>query len=182
MTLNATTVRTDPGKIETDQLVLRKFTLDDADFIVELLNTEGWLKYIGDRNVRTAGDARVYLENGPLKTYSNDLFGLRLVQLKTGDVPIGMCGLIKRDYLDHFDLGFALLPTYTGRGYALEIAKKVLEYAFDRLHQQKILAITLPGNFSSIRLLVKTGFSYERDFLAPDTNEALSLYSIVREN
>jgi len=179
--VNATKVIANTDKIETARLALRKFTVDDSHFIVELLNTEGWLKYIGDRNVRTTEDARIYLENGPLRTYVDGFFGLRLVQLKANKVPIGMCGLVKRDYLDHFDLGFALLPNYTGLGYALEIAKKVLEYAFDTLEQEAIFAITLPANFSSIRLLEKMGFSYQHNVIVPDTNEELSLYSIDKE-
>lgn len=182
MTSNATRSIMTSDIIETERLVLRKFTLQDSEFILELLNTEGWIKYIGDRNVTTTDDARTYLENGPLQTYSNNLFGLRLVQLKTDNGPIGMCGLVKRNYLDHFDLGFALLPNYTGHGYGFEIATKVVEYAFDSLEEQKILAITLPANFSSISLLRKMGFAYDRNFIVPDTNEELSVYSISKEN
>jgi len=169
-------------KLETVRLVLKKFTLEDSEFIRELLNTAGWLQFIGDRNVGTTDDARRYLEDGPLNSYNNSFFGLRLVQLKNDNVPIGMCGLVKRDYLDHPDLGFALLPNYTGRGYAFEIATKVIEYAFHILQEQKILAITLPANFSSINLLRKIGFGYERNFIVADTNEELSLFSINKEN
>lgn len=167
--------------LETERLILRRFTLADTDFIIELLNTEGWIKYIGDRNVRTSDEAIAYLENGPLKSYRNNGFGLALVELKMDRAPIGMCGLIKRDYLDDVDIGFAFLPVYTGQGYAAEIVKKTMEYAFGELQTAKLLAITLPGNQSSIKLLEKVGFKYASRFIVPETDEELCLYSIDRK-
>jgi len=168
--------------IQTERLILREFTLADSEFIIELLNTEGWIKYIGDRKVKTAEDARRYLENGPLKSYRDNVFGLRLVLLKSNNKPIGMCGLIKREYLDHLDLGFAFLPSYTGQGCAFEIASRVIHLALNELRQEKILAIVLPDNHSSVRLLAKIGFKHDHNFVSADTNEELSLYSITTEN
>jgi RimJ/RimL family protein N-acetyltransferase len=168
--------------IETERLFLRRFIPDDSEFILELLNTEGWIRYIGDRNVRTTEQAKSYLENGALKSYETNGFGLNLVQLKANNKPIGMCGLIKRDYFDHPDIGFAFLPDYTGKGYAYEIAERVINYGLNQIQLKKILAITLPENFPSIKLLKKLGFSYEKNFVSADTNEELSLYSIKKEN
>ncbi|TMI81104.1 MAG: GNAT family N-acetyltransferase [Bacteroidetes bacterium] len=165
----------------TERLILRRFTLSDTAFIIELLNTEGWIKYIGEKNVRTTDQARAYLENGPLKSYRNNGFGLALVELKANHVPIGMCGLISRDYLDHLDVGFAFLPNHTGHGYAFEIVTKTIEHVFSELEQEQIFAITLPQNYSSIKLLAKVGFGYNKNFITPDTNEELCLYSIKRE-
>ncbi len=168
--------------IATERPLLRPFTLENSDFILELLNTEGWIKYIGDRNVKTTEQAREYLENGPLKSYQTNGFGLSLVQLKANNKPIGMCGLIKRDYLDHPDIGFAFLPNYTGKGYAYEVAKGTIQYAMNELQKENILAITLPENSSSIRLLVKLGFKYDKNFITKDTNEELLLYSLNKED
>lgn len=168
--------------LETERLILRRFTVDDTAFIIELLNTEGWIKYIGDRNVKTTDQARTYLENGPLKSYRNNEFGLALVELKTGHVPIGMCGLVKRDYLEDPDIGFAFLPNYHGQGYASEIVKKTIDYAFAELQKEKLLAITLPENQSSIRLLEKVGFTYSYNFVRSDTKEELCLYSTSKED
>jgi RimJ/RimL family protein N-acetyltransferase len=166
--------------LETERLILRRFTLDDTAFLIELLNTEGWTKYIGEKNVKTTGQATSYLENGPLKSYCNHEFGLALVELKADHIPIGMCGLINREYLDHLDVGFAFLPNHTGHGYAFEIVKKTVEYALGELKQEKLFAITLPQNYSSIKLLTKIGFEYSGKVLTPDTNEELNLYSIDR--
>lgn len=166
--------------LETERLQLRPFSLEDGEFILELLNTEGWIKYVGDRNVKTIEQARAYLENGPLKSYRINGFGLSLVQLKADNKPIGMCGLLKRDYLDHLDIGFAFLPGYMGKGYAYEVARKIIDDGFARLHLEKILAITLPENFSSVRLLKKIGFEYVKKIITPDTGEELLLYSVNR--
>jgi ribosomal-protein-alanine N-acetyltransferase len=163
--------------IESERLRLRPFTLRDSDFIVELLNTEGWIKYIGDRNVKTTEEAKKYLLNGPMKSYEINGFGLSLVELKTTETPIGMSGLLKRDYLEHPDIGFAFLPGYMGKGYAYEMVKEMINHYLYEMKIEKIMAITLPGNFSSIKLLEKLGFSYEKKIISQDTNEQLSLYS-----
>ena len=167
--------------IESERVRLRPFTLEDGEFVVELLNTEGWIRYIGDRNIKTIAQAKSYLQNGPLKSYERNGFGLSLAELKTDGTPMGMCGLLKRDYLDHADIGFAFLPAYTGKGYAYEIAKEIIRYGFQKLEMEKILAITLPENFSSIKLLEKIGFRCEKNFISPDTSEELSLYSLDKE-
>jgi RimJ/RimL family protein N-acetyltransferase len=163
--------------IESERLSLRLLTLDDAEFILQLLNTDGFIKYIGDRNVRTIEQAKDYLLNGPLKSYMVNGFGLSLAELKTDRTPVGMCGLLKRDYLDHADIGFAFLPKYAGKGYAYEIASEVIHYGLNKLGMVKILAITLPENSSSIKLLEKLGFRYDKNIISPETNEELFLYS-----
>ena len=167
--------------IESERILLRPLTLEDGEFILELLNTDGFIKYIGDRNVRTVEQAKTYILNGPLKSYETNGFGLSLAELKTDRTPVGMCGLLKRDYLDHADIGFAFLPRYTGKGYAYEIVEEIVRFGLQELRMEKILAIVLPENSSSVRLLEKVGFSYEENFISPDTNEELSLYSIQRQ-
>ena len=163
--------------LQTEHLLLRQFTLNDTAFIIELLNTEGWIKYIGDRNVKTEEQAKQYLTNGPLKSYAANGFGLCLVALKDG-TPAGMCGLIKRDYLPHPDIGYAFLPQYTGCGYAFEIANAVLQHTFTELKKEKILAITLPENTNSIRLLQKLGLKFEETFVDSTSNETLAMYGL----
>jgi ribosomal-protein-alanine N-acetyltransferase len=168
--------------IETERLFLKPFTLKHSSFIVELMNTQGWIKYIGDRNIKTIRQAADYLENGPIKSYVDNGFGLSLVELKAHAKPIGMCGLIKRDYLEHLDIGFAFLPAYTGQGYAYEVARKTIEHGFNQLDQQQILAITLPSNAASIKLLEKLGFRYEKTIVSKDSIEELFLFAVDKEN
>jgi RimJ/RimL family protein N-acetyltransferase len=167
----------DMKTIESERLFLRPFTLEDGEFILQLLNTDGFIKYIGDRNVKTIEQAKNYLLSGPLKSYETNGFGLSLAELKTDRTPVGMCGLLMRDYLDHPDIGFAFLPDHTGKGYAYEIVKEIIQDGLHRLQMNKILAIVLPENISSIKLLERVGFRYEKNFISPDTNEELCLYS-----
>lgn len=147
--------------LETDRLVLRHLTLNDAPFIVELLNEPSFLRFIGDRGVRSQQDARQYILNGPIASYRKNGFGLWLVFLKeTGD-PIGMCGLLKRDTLPDPDVGFAFLPAYWRQGYAFESANAVLGLGRGSLGLKRILAITAPDNQASIALLEKLGLTFE---------------------
>jgi RimJ/RimL family protein N-acetyltransferase len=147
--------------LETDRLVLRRISIDDDAFILELLNDPGWLRFIGDRGVRTLEDARNYIINGPLDMYERLGFGLYAVELKDGGAAIGMCGLIKRATLPDVDLGYALLPRFAGQGYASEAAAAVLAYARQALGLARVLAITSPDNERSIRLLERIGFRFE---------------------
>jgi RimJ/RimL family protein N-acetyltransferase len=163
--------------LETERLRLREFALDDTKFIIELLNSPGWLQFIGDRNVKTEEQATTYLQNGPLKSYIQNGFGLSLVEKKDDNQAIGMCGIIKRDSLDHPDIGFAFLPEHGGKGYAFEMASATLSYAKDKLSIPKVSAITLPANSRSIKLLEKIGLKFVKTFSFPNSNDELLLYS-----
>ena len=143
---------------ETDRLVIRSFSLDDAEFIVRLLNEESFIRSIADKNVRTKADAMNYLTNGPMLSYQENGFGLNLVQLKESATPIGVCGLVKRKELDHPDLGYAFLPEFWGKGYAREAASSVLREEVVASSINTVLAITFPDNLSSNNLLKKVGF------------------------
>ncbi|WP_224751150.1 GNAT family N-acetyltransferase [Mucilaginibacter pankratovii] len=162
--------------LQTNRLTIRQLTTGDTAFIIELLNTPGWLQFIGDRNVRTTEEAISYLTNGPLKSYAENGFGLYLVATKADDIPIGMCGILKRATLDNPDIGYALLPAFAGMGYAYEMANAVLNYALQELKLPSVCAITLPVNASSIKLLAKLGLKNKGPFVAEDTKETLLLF------
>jgi [ribosomal protein S5]-alanine N-acetyltransferase len=163
--------------IETDRLILRESDLEDSGFILALLNSPGWLQYIGDRGVNNVELAKEYLQNGPLKSYKENGFGLYMVKEKISELPMGLCGLRKRESLEYPDLGFAFLPEFMGKGFALEAAKGVLEHAKSMLKLETILAIVLPNNKSSISLLEKLGFHNRRAFQLKE-GEDLSLFQI----
>lgn len=148
--------------LETERLILRLFDPDDAPFILTLLNEPSFLRYIGDKKVRTLDDARQYILNGPRASYERHGFGLYQVELKDSHTPAGMCGLLKRDELPDPDIGFAFLPDYWNKGFASEAANAVLNDARERLKLARILAIVNPDNDASIKLLEKLGFRFER--------------------
>jgi RimJ/RimL family protein N-acetyltransferase len=162
--------------LETERLILRKFTLDDATFVIELLNTPTWLQYIGDRGVYTIEDAENYLLNGSLKSYQENGFGFYVVIEKDSGSSIGMCGLIKRDTLDDIDIGFAFLPNLLSKGYGFEAASATLKYAHETLKIQRIIAIVNPDNHRSIGLIKKIGLKFEKMILFPPKNEELMLF------
>ncbi|MBK7643917.1 MAG: GNAT family N-acetyltransferase [Planctomycetes bacterium] len=163
--------------LETERLILRRLHAGDAPFIVELLNDPAWLKHIGDRGVRTLDDARRYIENGPLEMYARLGFGLYLVEQKADGAAIGLCGILKRDSLEHADLGFALLPDYRGLGLAHEAAAGTMEYARETLGLARIVAITSQENDTSGKLLLKLGFRFERNVRLSEDAEELRLYA-----
>ena len=163
--------------LETERLKLREFTTSDTGFIIELLNSPGWLQFIGDRNVRNQEQAENYLVNGPLKSYRENGFGLWMVETKDDQKAIGMSGILNRADLENPDIGFAYLPAFNGKGYAYEMASAIMKYVSGELNIPKISAITLPGNASSIRLLEKIGLSYVKPFSFPGSNEELLLYT-----
>jgi len=141
--------------------VLRRLAAEDAPFILELLNDPDWLRFIGDKGVRTLEDARRYIETGPIESYARHGFGLFLVARKPDEAPVGMCGLIKRDALPDVDVGYAFLPGHRGLGYARESAAAVLEFARSTVGLKRLVAITNPENERSIRVLESLGLAYE---------------------
>ncbi|MBK8314620.1 MAG: GNAT family N-acetyltransferase [Acidobacteria bacterium] len=163
--------------LETERLVLRQLSFDDADFIVTLLNDPSFLQNIGDKGVRTNADACSYLSNGPIASYARFGFGLYLVGLKDSGDSIGICGLLKRDELDDVDIGFAILPKYWSKGYAVEAALAVMAYARKVIELNRIVAITKPDNAGSIRVLEKIGFRFEKMIKLSDEGHELKLFA-----
>ncbi|MCB0349374.1 MAG: GNAT family N-acetyltransferase [Bdellovibrionales bacterium] len=164
--------------LETKRLRLLPLVESDAEFIVELLNSDGFLKNIGDRKVRSLEDAKNYITKGPRLSYSSNGYGLYRVDIKETQEKIGICGLVKRDVFDHADIGFAFLPRYFRKGYALESAKGVLDYAKNTLKMPKVLGITKYHNQASIGVLEKLGLSYEGPFRLTPEEEEGKLFSI----
>lgn len=165
-------------ELVTSRLVLARFVHEDAAFIVTLLNSPGWLKYIGDRHVHTPTDAVAYLDQGPMKSYRENGFGLLRVSLRENGQPIGMCGLLKRPDLDTPDIGFAFLPDFEGKGYASEAVAAVLEHARTEWHLPRLSAIVQANNTRSITLLKKFGFALERQIIYGPKQELLDLYRL----
>jgi RimJ/RimL family protein N-acetyltransferase len=148
--------------LETERLLLRQLTTDDAQFIFELLNDPSFIRNIGDRHIRTLDDACSYIVNGPVKSYEKNGFGLYLIVLKETNESIGICGLIRREGLEDVDIGYALLPTFWAKGYAVEAARATKAYAKDEIGLKRIVAIVDPANEGSIRVLEKIGLCYEK--------------------
>jgi RimJ/RimL family protein N-acetyltransferase len=161
--------------MHTRRLILADLSLDDSNFILRLLNTSDWIRFIGDRNVKTEDDAREYVR----QILSRKTVTYWVVKLIDGQQPIGIITLIKRDYLDHPDFGFAFLPDHSGKGYAFEASRSFLS-TFKGSTETHLLAITIPGNQRSIRLLEKLGFTFEKEILRD--SEVLRVYSIAIEH
>ncbi len=166
------------NRIETERLILSEFSVNDAPFILEMLNDPGWLQFIGDRGIRTLEDAKDYIIEKLQKSFEEQSFGMLLVKLKDSEIPIGTCGLLKRDYLDDMDIGFAFLPAYRGKGYAFEAASATIEWGKKMLGVKRVLAFTDMNNRASIQLIKKLGMQYERNFKIPNDDDDLELYGL----
>ena len=163
--------------LETERLSLRRFTVDDAQFILTLLNEPSFLRYIGDKQVRNLEDARQYILNVPVASYERNGFGLGLVELREAHAPIGMCGLIRREELPDPDIGFAFLPDFWSKGFAFEAAVAVLTDAHERLGLERILAITSLDNEASIKLLQRLGFRFEQVIKLSQDRDQVKLFT-----
>jgi len=162
-------------EIHTERLHLRQLELSDAPFILELLNEPGWLEFIGDRNIRNIEDAEQYILTGPQASYANHGFGLLLIIERSSNQSIGMAGLLQRDHLDAPDLGFALLASSEGKGYAYEASEAILKQAFQNHKRPKIWAFTKPTNSKSQNLLVRLGFVFCENDQEGEAKDALYL-------
>ena len=163
--------------LETDRLVLRKLSPEHSGFILVLLNDPSWLRFIGDRGVRTLEDARKYILDGPVDSYERVGFGMYLTELKESGEPIGICGLVKREALDDVDIGYAFLPQFRGKGLAFEAASAVMAYGRGVLGLGRIVAVTAPDNDASIRVLKKLGMHYERKVRLSADGDEISLFA-----
>lgn len=162
--------------LKTDRLELRQVSAGDAGFMLSVLNDPAFIRHIGDRGVRSPDDARRYIRDRMMASYLEHGFGMYLVERTADMQAIGICGLVKRPGLEDVDIGFAFLPEYCGQGYALESAQAVLHLAEQRFRLSRVVAITSQNNQSSIRLLEKLAFHYEKDVQLPDNDEPVRLF------
>jgi RimJ/RimL family protein N-acetyltransferase len=167
--------------LDTERLTLRLAVLDDAAFILRLLNEPSFLRFIGDRKVRTIEDAERYVRDRLIASYERNGFGLWIVERRESPGPIGICGLVKRDTLPDADIGFAFVPEFWGRGYALESAAGVKRHAFDVLELPRLLAITNPDNLASIRIVEEIGLLFDRALSLTAGEPEVNLYRVEKE-
>jgi RimJ/RimL family protein N-acetyltransferase len=163
--------------IVTSRLALRELTLDDAPFILELLNEPDFIRFIGDRGVRDIASAQEYITKGPQASYARNKFGLWLVQRIDSGESIGICGLIKREVLPDVDIGYAYLARFRSQGYAFEAASAVKDYATHTLNLKRLLGVTDPDNSKSQKVLEKIGLRFERLVKLSETGSELMLFA-----
>jgi len=163
--------------LETERLTLSPLSYRDSEFILELVNEPAFIRFIGDRHVRTLEDAKEYLRKGPIESYELNGFGLCLVGRKDDQAPLGMCGLVKREAFEYPDLGFAFLEKYWANGYAHESSLAMIDHAANELGLKRIIAIADADNRSSISLLHKLGFHFEHMVCMPGETKELCRYA-----
>ena len=168
-----------PCLIETDRLRMGAITVDEADLMLAIWNDPAFVRNVGDRGIRTLTEAKEAVAGGAQRLFEDYGYGPYWMSLKSDGSMIGICGLFKRDNLEHPDIGFAVLPDWIGQGYAGEAALAVLDYTRDELQLPVLTAIVSPGNAASIGLIRKLGLSYERMVEMPGDDEAIALYSMA---
>ncbi len=165
--------------VTTPRLIWREFGAKDGAFMLELLNSPGWITFIGNRNINTEAEAQAYIDDRLMAYYQENGFGFLMVTLNNiEETPVGICGFIQRDYLEHADFGFAFLPQFMGKGYAHEISLALLPYAKNVLQMEKICAITNLDNLRSIKLLEKINFSFDKVIINEDEELRLFVHDL----
>ena len=159
------------NNISTDRLHLHLLATGDYEFIIQLVNSKGWIKFIGDRNIHSKEESVAYIN----KIVDSTNIYYWVVRIKEGNIPIGVIWFLKRDYLENFDIGFAFLPEFAGRGYAYEAAKEILSIVSTYPAYHTVLATTIPHNLRSIKLLIKLGLYFEKELEVG--NQKLHIYT-----
>lgn len=162
--------------ISTDRLSIDPITSVDNNFVLKLVNSKGWIEFIGDKNIRSPEDSSSYIQ----RIIDNPKIDYWIVRIKGNNAPIGIITLIKRDYLAHYDIGFAFLPAYANNGYAHEATKAVLYNVTHSPDHSHILGITNPNNISAIKLLKKLGLKFENEIEVEDTKMQVYGVSTVK--
>lgn len=160
-------------KLQTERLRIEEATVEDDSFFFRLLNSPNWIKHIGDRGIRTKQDALSYIEKSLIDSYTKLGFGLYKVTFKETNEPVGISGFLRRDYLEHPDIGFATLPEFEGRGYSFEAANAVLKFGREELNMKTVYAITSNENLVSQKLLVKIGLEAIGRIQPPNEQELI---------
>lgn len=161
---------------ETERLIIRPMSLEDADLILELYNMPKFIKFIGDRHIRTLSDAENYIKNKFLPQFEKLGFGNYLMILKEGNKKIGGVGIFEREGLDVVDIGFSVVEEFEGKGYVFEAAQKVKSIGMDEFGLKKISAITTKDNYSSQKLIERLELKFQKLVSIPGDSEELMYY------
>lgn len=162
--------------LETERLILKAPSAEDADFFLEIYNMPSFIRFVGDRKLRTLDDAKKYIEDRFLPQWQRLGFGNYVVLLKEGTVKIGAVGIFQRDGLDVHDIGFSFFEKFQGKGYAYEAAAALQRMVSEKFGIDKISAITTKDNFSSQRLIERLGLTFRNFVVLPDETEELMYY------
>ena len=154
----------------TERLSIQKLTEKDGEFICRLVNSPGWIKYIGDRNVHNALEAVRMLKERYISSYEKYGFGMYRISLIASGHPIGICGFVQREYLDEPDIGFAILPEYARNGYTFEASLRLIRMISEKLGIRDLYGVTAENNTGSRNLLEKLGFRYEKPMAIPGSD------------
>lgn len=169
-----------PVSLETDRLFLKPMSIDEADFILELYNSPNFIRFIGDRNIKSIQDAEQYILSKFLPQFERLGYGNFLIQLKSTGQKIGGVGIFEREGLEVQDIGFSFLPEFEGKGYGFEASSKLMETVFRDFGLNKISAITTNENIASQKLIEKLGLKYVKMIRLPDDEEELRYYEIEK--
>jgi RimJ/RimL family protein N-acetyltransferase len=155
-------------QIETKRLILHPVEAErDAAFVLQMLNEPDYIANVADRGVRTVAAAKDFIREKFLPGHERYGVGYCVVQRKSSGTPVGSCGLMKRDGMEDFDIGYSTLIAYAGNGYAFEAASAMMEYGRTKMGLQRIVGFTSPTNLKSAHLLEKLGLRFERMVLVP---------------
>ncbi len=165
---------------ETERLILKSTSEEDAEFIFELMNTPKWIQFIGNRKIETVEDAKAYIKKKVTPQLERLGYANYTVIRKLDKVKVGTCGLYDREGLDGIDIGFAFLPQHEKQGYAFEASDKLKQAAFDEFGINEISAITIESNTSSQKLLEKLGLTLTGTTKLENDPEELLVYKITK--
>ncbi|WP_157972802.1 GNAT family N-acetyltransferase [Aureibaculum luteum] len=168
--------------LSTSRLELDFATKKDAAFLFELMNDPAYLKNIGDRNIKTITDAENFIADKYIKSYKDNGYGYYIIKLKENLKPIGICGIVNREEMSFFDIGYAVLPEHRNKGFAYEATKALYDFAQSTLKINEIAAITDPENHESIALIKKLGMKYKKKIQLPNDDIECHLYSNKNKN
>lgn len=161
---------------KTQRLTIRPITTDDAPFVLELMNTPKWLKFIGDRNVKTVEEAETYIKEKAFPQLKKHGHTNNVILRKDDKTKLGTCGLYHREDREEPDIGFAFLPQFEGKGYAYEAAYRIMAAAKEDFGLTELSAYTLEENMASRKLLERLGFKLKGTGKLPNNDEELMHY------
>jgi len=169
-------------QLKTERLHLRWLTEDDADLMLAIWNDPAFIRFVGDRGIRTLDEALEAMRGGVLKLYRDFGYGPYRLAVHGSDEAMGICGLFKRENLEFPDIGYGLLPAFCGAGYAFEAARAAADHAREHMQLSELCAIVTPANTRSVHLLEKLGMTAGEPIRMPGDDEDVVLYSVRFSN
>lgn len=166
--------------LTTSRLFIRPVQIEDAKNLYELNLDPEVVRYTGDKAFPSVLESQKLIQERMIPQFQKT--GMSRLIVFQGTEFIGWCGPKYHPETDEVDLGYRLARKFWGNGFATEASLACLDYGFNKLNINRIIAKAMPQNIASLKILIKLGMKHKGFFHDPTDPHPFVLYELEKKD